>query len=243
MHSEFARFQELFNFISALIIWDGFLSRIDRDEFQDIIDFIEERMEESLEFLGDHVPTVVHTMKYYTAGGPINGGGEKDLTDIAELMPNERRGKEEEAVATIEELMRIVEPEKSLFDNESEAMTLLRDYLVEISCRLPISCVPTVHELSISHDTAIAEILHVQFFRCRENVRPEEITPKMQDFIRNIHKSLLLGVMYRMKSGHADNVDSYLEHLDSLEKINKNPRQLISLIKEKSRPHSYHLAD
>ena len=240
MRKEFVRFQKLFTIVAANVIWDGFLSNIVRTDFQDIKEFIKLKMGESLEYLEQQLPTIIHTMKYYAAGGPVVGG-EGDFTDISNLMPNERRTREE-AVATIDELMHLANPHLLLVDNDLDATALLTEYLFSVAHFADeILNTPTLEELSISHDAAIAEILYVHLFECRENVSPKEITAEMENFIRNLHKPLLAGIMYRMKSGHAVIIDSFLEHLDSLKKIRQNPKRMLSLIEAKSSPDNFQL--
>ena len=242
MCAEFERFYQLFNFVAALVIWDGFLSRVDRCAFRNIIEFmIEERIKDSLEFLMDNLPTVVHMMKYYTAKGPLRGGRD-DFTDIANLMPRSHERGKEEAVSRIDELMRLTNPHKLLFDNEdSTFLNILRETLSSVSSFPTDLSRPTRYDLSMAHDMAIAEILYVNLFQGRENVTPKEISPEMEIFIQHLDKSILAGIMYRMKSGHANIIDSFLKKTDSLEKIKENPIHLLFYIQLISEPHSFHL--
>ena len=229
---KYNRFQQFFTFIASTVIWDGFLSRsVDWTDFQDKQALMEQKMKESLEYLKDNMSTVLHIMQYYAACGPLHGD-EDDFTDITKLMPGERRTREE-AGRTINELMRIVDPLK-LLDKKAEARTKLKDCLATIS-RTPAPLCPTLEDLSNTHAFAVAEILYVQFFQLREHITvPKKIPPEMEHFIRNIPKSLLSGVMYRMKSGYADEIDSFLENLDSFKKINECPEQMLIMIWIKS---------
>ena len=233
MNREFVRFQELFTFVASSIIWNGFLSRFycpANAHCKDKRIFIELRMNESLEFLKDNLSTVVHGMKYLTAKGPLVGT-ENDFTDISNLSHYRTR---QEAVATINELMLVVKPEKLLFENNLEAMIRIRGCLCAIAGPPVVEFYrPIRKELSEMHVTAVAEIIYVHFFDCQEHDIPEEITPEMEDFIRNIYKPLLAGVMYGIKPGYADVIDFFLGNLNSWEQIKENPAQLFSSIEAK----------
>ena len=235
---QFILFQQLFTFVASAVIWEGFLRRFPEywnDSFDaiNIRGGIEDRLEESLDFLKDNLPTVVHTMKYCLSRGPF-GSREHDFTDITNFIHRMRREREE-AGSVITQLMRIVKPEKLLFDGDSEAVDLLRNNLEFFFKGNDFCfCKPALEDLTYAHLSAVAEILYVQWFLCRENVTVQEISPELEYYIQNLDKKLLAGIMYRIAAGKPEDVDFFLENLNSLEKIKEDPLQLSALINEKS---------
>ena len=242
-------FYRLFTFVSGLVIWDGLLSRSDANgaaAFSDFIEFmIKKRMEDSLSFLMERLDTVVHTMKYFMSRGPIHGG-KYDFTDIANLLPHEKlkRRRRKETSVVIDELMRLTDPRCLQFNEHfQDFLGRTLSFISRFSPNPYNSCRATQNELSITHNTAIAEILYVNLFECRENVRPEEISPEIiENFIRTLNKSILAGVMCRLTSGrraNANDIDSFLKKTDSLEIIKKN--QLLREIQQKSNNRGFQL--